>query len=158
MSDLVRFESRRVGLIEVEKSDIVTFNELPGFPGKTQFIVMEHSEESEMAWLVSMEDPDLAFVVASPWTFFPDYEPPVEREHLAALGIEKKEEVEMLSIVTLSGKAIYLNLAAPLLINATTRRGLQVVSDDSSFSTRAAIPQLKPETAKSDEAQVSPAP
>lgn len=160
MSDRVRFESRRVGLIEVEKSDIVTFDPLPGFPEKTQFVVMEHSEDSEMAWLVSMEDPDLAFVVATPWTFFPDYDPPVEREHLATLGIEKKEEVELLSIVTLSGKAIFLNLAAPLLINAATRRGLQVLNDDPRYATRAAIPQLQSDTtaAKSDEAQASPTP
>ena len=144
MSDLIRFESRRVGIIEVEKSDIVTFEPLPGFPGRTQFVVMEHDEGSEMAWLVSMEDPDLAFVVAAPWTFFPNYDPPVEREHLATLGIEKRSEVELLSIVTLSGKSIYMNLAAPLLINAITRRGLQLISDNPRYPTRAAIPHLEP--------------
>lgn len=157
MSDRVRFESRRVGQVEVEKSDIVSFDPLPGFPGKTQFVVMEHPDQSEMAWLVSVEDPDLAFVVASPWAFFPNYDPPVEREHLAALGIETKEEVELLSIVTLSGKAIYLNLAAPLLINSTTRRGVQVVSDDPRFTTRAAIPPLKADQ-KVDSGGETPAP
>ena len=160
MADLVRFESRRVGLIEVDASDIVTFSPLPGFPGKTQFVVMEHSEDSEMAWLVSMEDPDLAFVVAAPWAFFPNYDPPVEREHLASLGIEKKEDVELLSIVTLSGKAIFLNLAAPLVINAKTKCGMQVVSDDPRFTTRAAIPSLKSpgKSADSIKAPVPPAP
>jgi len=160
MSDLVRFESRRVGLIEVEESGILTFDPLPGFPDKTRFVLMEHSEESEMAWLVSLEDPDLAFVVATPWTFFPEYDAPVEREHLAALGIEKKEDVELLCIVTLSGKTIFLNLAAPLLINAATRRALQVLGDDPRYTTRAAIPSLKPESkaATHDGGQVSPAP
>jgi len=160
MSDLVRFENRRVGLIEVEESDIVTFDPIPGFPGKTRFVVMEHADDSEMAWLASMEDPELAFVVATPWTFFPNYDPPVEREHLAMLGIEKNEEVELLSIVTLSGRTIYLNLAAPLLINATTRRGMQVISDDPRFTTRAAIPQLREEseTKKSGETPAPPAP
>ncbi len=160
MSDRVRFESRRVGLIEVEESDIVTFDPLPGFPEKTRFVLMEHSEESELAWLASLEDPDLAFVVATPWTFFPDYDPPVEREHLAVLGIEMKEEVELLCIVTLSGKAIFLNLAAPLLINAVSRRGLQVLGDDPRYTTRAAIPSLKAESeaAKHDDRSVSPAP
>jgi len=126
--------------------DQISFEPLPGFPDRSRFVIMEHAEASELAWLVSIEDPDLAFVVASPWGFFPNYEPPIEREHLAALGIEKREEVELLSIVTLSGKSIFLNLAAPLLINATTRRGIQVIGDDPRYATRVAIPALDPAT------------
>ncbi len=161
MGERIRFESRRVGSIEVEASDVLTFEPLPGFPNRTRFVVVEHAEGSEMAWLVSLEDPDLAFVVTMPWTFFPNYDPPIEREHLAALGIEKKKEVEILTIVTLSGKSIFLNLAAPLLINATTRQGMQVISDDPRFTTRAAIPELRstPQSAGTgDEAPAPPAP
>lgn len=156
MSKSIRFESRRVGVIEVLEEDIVCFEPLPGFPNRTRFVLMEHADKSEMAWLVSIEDPDLAFVVASPWTFFPQYDPPVEREHLAALGIEKREEVEILCIVTLVGQRINLNLAAPLLINAGSRSGIQVVSDDPRYTTRAPIPELaagakEEETAKASE-------
>jgi flagellar assembly factor FliW len=143
MGDRISFESRRVGKIEVTESEVLTFEPLPGFPNLSRFVVMEHAEGGEMAWLVSLEDADLAFVVASPWSFFPTYDPPLQREHLAALGIEKREEVEILSIVTLSGKAIFLNLAAPLLINVTTRRGMQVIGDDPRYSTRMAIPVLE---------------
>lgn len=144
MSDHIRFESRRVGTIEASESDVVTFEPLPGFPGRSRFVIMEHdAKRSQMAWLVSVEDPDLAFVVATPWAFFPQYDPPVQREQLAALGTEDLENVEILSIVSLSGKTIFLNLAAPLVINAATRRGLQVVSDDPRYTTRAAIPSLE---------------
>lgn len=142
MSKKIYFESRRVGPIEVLEDDIVTFESLPGFPGKTRFVVVEHAESSEMAWLVSLDDPDLAFVVAAPWTFFPNYDPPVERDHLAALGIEKRSEVEILSIVMLAGQQINLNLAAPLLINVSNRQGLQVISDDARYTTRAPIPEI----------------
>lgn len=143
MSDRICFESRRVGRIELSESDVLTFEPIPGFPGKTRFVVMEHTEESEMAWLVSLDDPDLAFVVSTPWSFFPTYDPPVEREHLAALGIEKLEEVEILSILSVSEGKIFFNLAAPLLINASTRRGMQVVADDPRYTTRVAIPALE---------------
>ncbi len=146
MSEKICFESRRVGKIEVSEEDIVTFEPLPGFPGNTRYVVVEHSEGSELAWLVSLDDPDLAFVVAAPWAFFPHYDPPVEREHLAILGIEKKEEFELLSIVTLVGKSINLNLAAPLLINVSTRKGIQVISDDPRYTTRAPIPGLDKES------------
>jgi flagellar assembly factor FliW len=147
MGELICFESRRVGKIEVRESEVMTFEPLPGFPNRTRFVLMEHAEASEMAWLVSIEDPDLAFVVATPWSFFPNYDAPIDREHLAALGIEKREEVELLSIVTLSGKSIFLNLAAPLLINVTTRKGIQVVGDDPRYTTRMSIPALDPQSA-----------
>ena len=148
MSSLIRFESRRVGPIEVLAEDVLTFKPLPGFPNRTRFVLMEHADASEMAWLVSLDDPDLAFVVANPWTFFPSYDPPVSKAHLSGLGIEKREEVEILCLVTLDGKSIHLNLVAPLLINASTRRALQVVSDDRRYTTRAPIPALKSERAE----------
>ncbi len=148
MSDRICFESRRVGRIELSESDVLTFEPIPGFPGKTRFVVMEHADESEMAWLVSLEDPDLAFVVSTPWSFFPSYDPPVQREHLAALGIEKLEEVEILSILSVSEGTIFFNLAAPLLINASTRRGMQVVADDPRYTTRVAIPALEEKAAE----------
>jgi flagellar assembly factor FliW len=157
VSELIRFESRRVGPIEVLAQDIVTFEPLPGFPNRDRFVVMEHAEDSEMAWLVSVDDADLAFVVANPWAFFPTYDPPVAKEHLAALGIEKKEEVEILCLVTLNGTTISLNLVAPLLINASTRKGLQVVSDDPRYTTRATIPALKA-AKQADSSGEAPAP
>lgn len=154
MSKKIHFESRRVGPIEVLEEDIVTFEPIPGFAGKTRFVVMEHSDGSELAWLASLDDPDLAFVVAAPWAFFPNYDPPVEREHLATLGIEKRSEVEILSIVTLSGHTVNLNLAAPLLINVSSRRGLQVVGDDPRYTTRAPIPAVSTAT-ENDEASAA---
>ncbi len=142
MSEQIRFESRRVGQIEVAEEDVILFEPIPGFPKKQRYVLMEHAADSELGWLVSLDDPDLAFVVTTPWSFFPQYDPPVERDHLATLGIEKRDEVELLCIVTLSGKEIFVNLAAPLLINAASRRGMQVVSDDPRYTTRAALPPL----------------
>jgi flagellar assembly factor FliW len=104
---------------------------------------MGHAPDSELAWLVSIDDPDLAFVVASPWSFFPDYDPPVEREHLAALSIEKREEVELFCLVTLVEKQVHLNLAAPLMVNAATRKGLQVLGDETQYETRTPIPTVE---------------
>ena len=81
MTERITFESRRVGRIEVSIEDVVTFESLPGFSGRTRFVVMEHDEDTEFAWLVNLDDEDLAFVVASPWSFFPRYDPPVGKEH-----------------------------------------------------------------------------
>ena len=151
MSEMIRFESRRVGEIVVPETDVVRFDPLPGFPERSRYVVMGHAADSELAWLVSLDDADLAFVVASPWSFFPRYDPPVDREHLAALEIERRDDVEILCLVTLSGRQIFLNLAAPLLVNVATRRGLQVMSDDPRYTTRAAIPSLRAQGAAADD-------
>ncbi len=143
MTDLIRFESRRAGAIEVHAADVLEFEPLPGFPNRRRFVLMEHGDRSELAWLVSLDDADLAFVVTNPWTFFPNYDPPVAMEHLTALEIEKREEAEILCLVTLDGTAIHLNLLAPLLINVSTRKALQVVTDDRRYSTRMRIPRLE---------------
>lgn len=155
MSEMIRFESRRVGEIVVPEADVVHFDPLPGFPERSRYVVMGHAADSELAWLVSLDDADLAFVVASPWSFFPSYDPPIEREHLAALEIERRDDVEILCLVTLSGRQIFLNLAAPLLVNVATRRALQVMSDDPRYTTRAAIPSLRGEGGAGDGAATS---
>lgn len=151
MTEMIRFESRRLGEIEVPESDVVHFEALPGFPGRTRYVLVEHAPGSALAWLVSLDDPELAFVATSPWSFFPNYDPPVEREHLAALEIERRDDVEILCLVTLIGKDIFVNLAAPLLVNAANRRGLQVMTDDPRYTTRAAIPSLRPQSAPGEE-------
>ena len=44
--------------------------------------------------MISLDDPDLAFVIANPWHFFPGYDPAVEPRHLKGL-----EEIIGLSVV-----------------------------------------------------------
>ena len=75
MSDVVTIESRRVGRVDVSEGDLIYFDGLPGFPKAKRFVVMEHVAASSFFWLVSLDDADLAFVVANPWHFFPRYSP-----------------------------------------------------------------------------------
>ena len=35
----------------------------------------KYDHETPFAWLLSVDQPDLAFVVADPWLFAPDYQP-----------------------------------------------------------------------------------
>jgi len=78
-------------------------------------------------------------------------------EHLAALEIEKREEAEVLCLVTLDGTAIHLNLLAPLLINVSNRRALQVVAEDRRYSTRMRIPRLEERRPEDSTGEAPPA-
>ena len=140
MSDMIEFENERFGRIEVEESKLLHFPGLPGFPEARRFVVMEHDHDAPFGWLVSVDDAELAFVITDPWQFFPDYRPPLELSHLQALGVEKPEDLVIMTIATIGGRRPTLNLIAPLLLNATRGRGEQVILDCSDYSYRTEIP------------------
>jgi flagellar assembly factor FliW len=151
MQDNVVIETRRFGRIEVEQKDVIEFDTgLPGFPRARRFAIFDHADESLFAWLVSLDEPDLAFVVANPWNFFPDYDPPVDVRTLKQLGVTASEELEVIAIAILESGRVRLNLAAPLLINTRARRGLQLVPERTRYSTREDLPALAPATASGE--------
>lgn len=139
MSDQIVFENHRFGEITVSESDLLFFPGLPGFPKAIRFVVMEHDRDIFFAWLVSVDDPDLAFAIADPWQFFPEYDPPIELRHLNVLGVEGPKDLEVMTIATFAGETVRLNLVAPLLINPRNRRGMQVIFDRTSLSAREEI-------------------
>ncbi len=145
MSDMVTIETTRFGALEVEEADLIDFGGIPGFPDAKRFVIMQHDTDSVFAWMISVEVPDLALVVADPWLFFPDYRPPLEPRHLAAIGVEAATDLEVLSLVSFHEQKVTLNLAAPLLINATDRKGLQLILESSEYGVREEIPTPDPE-------------
>ncbi|NNL68309.1 MAG: flagellar assembly protein FliW [Myxococcales bacterium] len=150
-------ETTRFGRLEVDGSEAFRFGGVPGFPNAERFVLMEHDHQPEegsvFAWMISLEIPDLAFVVADPWQFFPDYRPPLEPRHLKSIGVEAAEEFELLAMVSFQGGETSLNLAAPILINSRERIGAQVILEAEDLSVRQAIPPVEPAAAAEDGAE-----
>ena len=109
---------------------------MPGFPDHARFALVQLDEDGVLCSLTSLEDPDLRFLVVPPVRFFPDYAPTVDDEAVTALGIDGAEDVLVLCVLTagetLSGTTA--NLVAPVLVNTSTNRALQVVLDDPALS------------------------
>ena len=147
MSEAVWIElaHRRVGEIRLPESAVIRFTGLPGFPEARRFALFQHDQDSPFSWLACLDDPELAFVVTDPRLFFPDYAPGIPSRALEALGAEATGPFELLAIANLRGERPCLNLAAPLVVDATSRRGVQVVLDDDRY----AIAQARPEGATS---------
>ncbi len=144
MGDVVRISSTRFGTLRVPEADLLRFPGLPGFPGARRFALVEHDHRGIFGWLVAADVPDLAFVVTNPWNFVPDYDPPVPGRALRGLGAASLEELEVLAIAAFEGGRIFLNLAAPLLVNPKSRSGLQVILEGDAWSTRQPIPPPAP--------------
>lgn len=141
MAQRVRIETRRFGPLEAGEDELIQFRELPGFPGARRFIVRQHDRGSVFAWLISADLPELSFVIANPWHFFPDYAPEVGPRELEAIGAKTLDDVEIVAIVTVGRETLALNLAGPILINPQTRQGLQAILEGRDYSTGALVPK-----------------
>lgn len=104
---------------------------MPGFPDHRRFALVQLDPGGDLCSLTSLDDPDLRFLVVPSAPFFPDYSPEVGDDVVAALGIESAADVLVLLVLN-PGAGLHdttANLAAPLLVNPTTRRAGQVVLD-----------------------------
>jgi flagellar assembly factor FliW len=114
---------------------------MPGFPTLRQFALVQLDDEGLLCAFRSVEEPDLRFLVVPPAAFFPEYTPEVDEEAVRELGIETVDDILVLVVVK-AGTSLAdstANLAAPLLINAATRRAQQVVLDDPAHSLAAPL-------------------
>lgn len=135
----VRFHNIRFGDIAVPADQVITFpTGLPGFERCRQFAIVDDEESSPFSWMLSVENPRLAFVLLDPLLTWPDYNPRISRDDLKSLSIEKQEEVRLFVIVTLSGevKDVTANLSGPLLINAANRIAKQLALIDERYTTK----------------------
>lgn len=109
---------------------------MPGFPQHSRFALVQLDDDGVLCSLTSLEEPGLRFLVVPPVRFFPDYAPEVDEESLGDLGIVSADDVLVLCVLT-AGESLSsttANLAAPVLVNTTTHRALQVVLDDPALS------------------------
>jgi flagellar assembly factor FliW len=112
----------------------------PGFPGLRKFRLEYDSSLAPLEWLISVEDPDVSFIVVNPMIFKPDYAPRVTEEHGKSIGIRKgvskADDLRLLVIVTLKEnyEESTANLAAPLMFNTNEHKAVQVMLDDGIYS------------------------
>jgi len=134
----VTVASARFGTHTVPEECILTFAEgLVGIPQAIRFWLAEPAGgPSPFRYLLSIDLPDLGFLVCDPCQLWPAYAaelPPAEGGG----------DVQVLTIVTVRDepRTLTANLLAPLLIDCETRRGRQVVLDGSHYSTRQPLTQ-----------------
>ncbi|MBI2265188.1 MAG: flagellar assembly protein FliW [Armatimonadetes bacterium] len=126
----------RFGEVEVDEEKILNFPEgIPGF-AERQFTIIKLSNQGPFSWLQAVNDPDLAFAVADPWTFFADYHPEISLSDCKSLGLEKTDEAIVFVLVVVRSETITVNLLAPLFINPETRQGKQVILLNKEYSIR----------------------
>ena len=127
----------RFGVIEIAEDRVITFPAgLLGFPGQSQFCLLEPGGDACFFWLQSLDEPSLAFVVTDPTLFISDYSVPVRAEQMEELGLEKLADAQVFVIVNKVDDALTGNLQGPLVVNTLTRQGQQLVLAEKRWTTR----------------------
>ncbi|MBS2940019.1 flagellar assembly protein FliW [Nocardioides sp. J2M5] len=109
---------------------------MPGFPGLARFALVQVDDDGVLCSLTSLDEPGLRFLVVPPNPFFPDYAPEVDESVLVDLGSSSVDDLVVLCVLT-AGESLAsttANLAAPVVLDTSTHRALQVVLDDPGLS------------------------
>ena len=135
----LELQTSRFGLIEIDESSIINFpNGLIGFAEFKNFVVLD--ADSPFSWLQSVDDPTLAFLTVDALNCEASYR--VNRKDFASqVDLEEKESHIVILVVAISEEAssATLNLRAPIVVNLDKKLAAQVVLDDESLSTQAAL-------------------
>jgi flagellar assembly factor FliW len=137
-------ETARFGEVTFSETDVFEFPwGMPGFADQRRFLALSLAEQPNFVWLQSVDDPQLALPAADPWQIFPDYEPRMPAYATEALELNSAEDFTILCVVVVTKEAeeMTMNLMAPVVINLKTRRGRQVMLENSPYAVRTPIPR-----------------
>lgn len=145
----MKVQTKWFGEIEIEEEKIITFDKgIIGFEDCKQYTIVYDSEKGQdvaIMWLQCIGDASLAIPVMKPEYVRADYDPIVEDELIHSLG-DNIQEAELLVLVTLTVpsdiKQMTCNLKAPIIINADTMKGIQLIADNSDYMVRFPIYDL----------------
>lgn len=133
--------SQALGNIEVDPERAIrVLDPIAGFPGCGAYALVPHmrggAESGTIRWLQALERPYHAFIVADPWSVFPDYAPEIPNADADHLGVTDERNAQMLVILTVSEDGITANLRAPVVVNVADRVAKQVVLLGDAYHTR----------------------
>jgi flagellar assembly factor FliW len=134
-----RFLSARFGEIEIDPSDILTFEEgLLGFNHLHRYVILQDPEEDPFLWLQSLDESELAFIVVDPFIFFPNYEIQLKTHELALIQLKDLSKAKVLTIVTVPDDPMQLttNLRGPIVVNSENKVCKQYVLIDDRYTTK----------------------
>lgn len=130
----MKLETKLFGEIDYMESDVIVFEEgLYGFETLKRYVyVRNEDEEFQFDWIQSIEEPDLSFVVTSPFLFVEGYDFDLSDKVMETLGIQTTDQLSIISIVNVNKDVAKttINIQAPLIINNENKKGQQVILDE----------------------------
>ena len=139
MGYIMLINTRYFGQVDVGEDKIIHFEEgLFGFEEYKDYTILYDSDadgQPFFSWLQSVTEKGLAFPVVGPQTVCEDYNPTVEDALMDSLGEMGDEDLVVLLLATVPKdvKKTSVNMKAPLIINASTCMGRQIVVENTDY-------------------------
>jgi flagellar assembly factor FliW len=136
-------ETRAFGTVEIDDAKMVKFvGPMLGFHEASDFALLDPNPEAPFKVLQLVDNPDVCFLVADPAVFFPRYKVSLTLDQVADLGLSDPAKAAVLVVVTVrdGGARLTANLLGPLVVNAETFRGKQVVLKGTSHKVDEPLP------------------
>ncbi len=138
----MKVETARFGEITLNDDQVIHMpHGMLGFAQSHRFVIIQNRADSPFFWYQCLDDPDLAFVITSPFNFMPEYHPDINAViNEMSWRIDAKDackELEIYVVVNIPRGApekMTGNFMGPLLINPRCRQAAQVVLYDSGYS------------------------
>ena len=115
---------------------------LPGFPHLHDFVMSQWGkQDSPFMLMTAIDDPDVGFVVISPFVFYPEYEFELDKSTQQRLSLTDATDALVLCIVTLreNPRDATVNLLGPIVMNLHTCEACQAVLPHASYETQSPL-------------------
>lgn len=132
-------KTKHFGEIDLDENKVITFEDgIIGFEDCKRYTILYNSEEGNrntISWLQSLDTPELALPVISPLSVMADYNPIIEDDVLQPIGELTEENVIILLTLSVPSDItrMTVNLKAPLVINADTKKGCQIIAENPDY-------------------------
>lgn len=134
----------RFGTVDIAEDRVITFPRgLLGFQEQRRYCLLQPNDDACFFWLQCVDEPGLAFVVADPAQFFPDYSVPVRPEQMQDLRLASLDDSQVFVIVNKVGSTLTGNLQGPIVVNTLERIGEQLVLAEKKWTTRHELLRLE---------------
>lgn len=135
----MQIKTSRFGTIEVSEESIITLvRGMYGFEQYTRFCMINYKPGDSIWWIQSIDEPELAFVVADPAQLYNDYEFDIADADAEKLHLCKAGDAFIMVILTVApgGTQVTANLAAPLILNQKEMLAVQLILQDGRYQVR----------------------
>ena len=122
--------TRDFGEINIDQDSIVTFSQpVYGFEHLTKYIFLFNEGMGQFAWLQSVEDSSVCFLLINPQAVVADYNPKIHKEVTEMVGSEQPM-LWLIVVVADQLKNSTVNLKSPVVVNTEKRRAAQVILEE----------------------------
>ena len=112
---------------------------LPGFPHLHDFVMAPWGPPtSPFSTVIAVDDPDVGFIVVSPFVFYPEYDFELDGGTAKRLGLVDSSMAHVVCIVTLQDRPedATINLLGPIVVNTASGESCQAVLPDGGYQAR----------------------